>query len=74
MLKNMGTEQMANISDAVRGAVTEAGETVRQTAAEARHRGETAASEMEAAIQRKPFTALLIALGLGFVVGTLARR
>jgi ElaB/YqjD/DUF883 family membrane-anchored ribosome-binding protein len=73
-LKSMGAERVERASETIRSAVQGAGDTVRHTAEEARHRGEEAASEMEAAIRRNPVTALLIALGLGFLVGSLSRR
>ena len=73
-LKVAGYNQVDNLTGTVRDAVDQASRSVRLTAAEARHRGELAAEEVEAAIARNPVTAVLVALGLGFVAGALSRR
>ncbi len=46
-------------------------ETLRTTASEARHRGEVAASELEDMIAARPLTSVLVALGVGYVIGKL---
>lgn len=44
------------------------------TAAEARERGEAIAEDVETAITRNPFGAVLVALGLGFLIAVVTRR
>jgi ElaB/YqjD/DUF883 family membrane-anchored ribosome-binding protein len=48
-------------------------ETVRMTAAEAQQRGEALAGEVEEMIRNRPLTSLLVALGVGFLVGKISR-
>lgn len=73
-VKDIGTHQAETVSAHVRELIDEAGERVRMTASEAKRRGEAAADEVEAMITRHPLSSVLVALGLGFVIGTLRRR
>jgi ElaB/YqjD/DUF883 family membrane-anchored ribosome-binding protein len=73
-VRDLGTQQAGSMAQNVRGAVGQAAEGMRMTAGEARRQGEIMASEMEAAITRHPLTSVLIALGLGYLVGLISRR
>lgn len=73
-IKAVGSEQVDHASDMFSEAVEHAKSTVRMSAAEARERGEQIAEDVESAIGRNPFGAVLIAAGIGFVVANLLRR
>ncbi len=73
-LKQFGAAQAGHVADVVGKAVGQAGDTMRSTAAEARRRGEIAAEEVEQIITRNPFTSILVALGLGYIIGFISRR
>ncbi len=73
-IKQFGVAQAGHVADAMGRAVGQAGDTMKTTAAEARRRGEIAAEEVEQMITRNPFTAVLVALGLGYIVGFITRR
>lgn len=75
----------ATLSDLVKAGVREGRETVRQRAKEYRRQGEEQASAavesareygeaLEEQIARNPFSAVLVALGMGFLVGLMSRR
>ncbi len=69
-IKHFAVAQAGHVAEAV----GVAGERVKTTAAEARRRGEVAAEEVEQLISRNPFTAILVAMGLGYIVGFISRR
>lgn len=73
-VRDIGARQAGSMADNVRDAVGHAAESVRMTAGEARRQGEIMATEMEAAITRHPLTSVLVALGLGYLVGLISRR
>jgi ElaB/YqjD/DUF883 family membrane-anchored ribosome-binding protein len=73
-LKETGTQQAGNMAAGLRDAVDSVGESVRMTAGQARERGEAVARDMEAMIGRNPLTAVLVALGLGYLLGIITRR
>ena len=73
-IKSIGSEQVDHASDMFSEAVEHAKSSVRMSAAEARERGEQIAEDVESAIGRNPFGAVLIAAGIGFVVANLLRR
>jgi ElaB/YqjD/DUF883 family membrane-anchored ribosome-binding protein len=73
-LKEAGTQQAGNVAAGVREAVGQMGEQVRMSAGQARAQGEAMANEMEAMIARNPLTSILVALGLGYLVGVITRR
>lgn len=73
-IKSIGSEQVDHASDMFSEAVENAKSSVRMTAAEARERGEQIAEDVESAINRNPFGAMLIAAGIGFVIANLLRR
>lgn len=73
-VKEIGTTQAENLASQVKGAVGELGSRIRITADEARERGEVAAHEVEQMIGRHPLTAVMVAMGVGFIVGAITRR
>ena len=73
-VKEIGTNQAEQLASQVKGAVGELGSRIRMTAEEARERGEEAAHEIEEMIGRHPLTSVMVAMGVGFVVGALTRR
>ena len=68
-VKAMGQEQADAALDSAREAVDTVAEQVRSKAADAQKRGEAAAEEVEAMITRHPLTSILVAIGLGYLVG-----
>lgn len=60
-------------ADTVLGVVERARQKISETAAEAKDRAATAAPDLEAAIERNPLTAVLVALAAGFLFGMLSR-
>jgi ElaB/YqjD/DUF883 family membrane-anchored ribosome-binding protein len=73
-VKEIGATQAENVASQVKGAVGDLGHRIRMTADEARERGEEAAHEIEQMIGRHPLTAVMVAMGIGFVVGAITRR
>jgi len=80
-LKAVGMEQINSTQNSIREAVDTAGRAVngavKMTEAEAQHLGEAAAEKIGAAgmvIGRNPLTAVLVSIGLGFVVGKISRH
>jgi len=73
-IKAIGIDRMDTASEAFTEAVEQAAGSVRSSAAEARHRGEAIAGDVESAITRNPFTAILVAFGLGYVIARMTRR
>lgn len=73
-IKSVGSEQVDHATDMFSEAIENAKSSVRMTAAEARERGEQIAEDVESAISRNPYGAVLIAAGIGFVIANLLRR
>jgi ElaB/YqjD/DUF883 family membrane-anchored ribosome-binding protein len=73
-VKEIGATQAETLASQVKGAVGDLGSRIRMTAEEARERGEQAAHEIEVMIGRHPLTAVMVAMGLGFIVGAITRR
>jgi ElaB/YqjD/DUF883 family membrane-anchored ribosome-binding protein len=65
--------QAASAADNVSGAVDQARQKVADTANRAQERMSSAASELEASIERNPITAVVIALAAGLIVGLFTR-
>lgn len=70
-VKEFTTSQAEHAVGAAKETVGHMAESLRMTASEARHRGEVAATEVEEMIAKRPLTAVLIALGVGYLVGKL---
>ena len=68
-VKGLATTQAEHAMDAARETVGNVTERLRMSASEARHRGEEAANEFEDMIARRPLTSIMIALGIGYVIG-----
>jgi ElaB/YqjD/DUF883 family membrane-anchored ribosome-binding protein len=68
-VKAMGKEQADAALHSAREAVDHAADKVRSKAAEAQRRGEAAAADLEAMVNRHPLTSILAAIGLGYLVG-----
>lgn len=69
------TSQKASAgADALRDAAHLAGDTMRSTAEEARRHGEHIADDIEGRISDNPVPSVLIAAGIGFVLGALIGR
>lgn len=73
-IKSIGSEQVDHATGMFSEAVENAKSSVRMTAAEARERGEQIAEDVESAITRNPYGAVLIAAGVGFFIANLLRR
>ncbi len=74
-VRAFSAEKAAAGAEALRDAAGVAGATARGTADEARRRGEAFAEDLEGRITAKPLPAVLIAAGVGLVLGAiLARR
>lgn len=70
-VKDFTTSQAEHAVDAAKEKVGHMAESLKMTATEARHRGEVVATEIEDMIARRPLTSVLIALGVGYVIGKL---
>jgi len=68
-VKAMGVEQADSAMHSAREAIDHAADKVRAKAAEAQRRGEAAAEDLEAMVNRHPLTSILAAIGLGYLVG-----
>lgn len=66
-------KQASQAGEAAKEGVGQMAEALKSTANEARRRGEIAASEIEDMIAARPLTSVLVALGLGYVIGKLRR-
>jgi ElaB/YqjD/DUF883 family membrane-anchored ribosome-binding protein len=73
-LKTFGKDQVGHLNSAAHQAMDRAGEGLRLTASEARERGEHLAEEVEQTISRNPLTSVLVALGVGYIAGMMARH
>ncbi|MGD9740240.1 MAG: YqjD family protein [Bauldia sp.] len=63
--------QASHAGEAAKEGVSHMAEALKSTASEARRRGEVAASEIEDMIAARPLTSVLVALGIGYVIGKL---
>ncbi|MCC6735268.1 MAG: DUF883 family protein [Bauldia sp.] len=70
-VKDLAARQAEHAMDSAKETVGHVTERLRMTASEARHRGEEAATEVEHMIASRPLTSVLIALGIGYVIGKL---
>jgi len=68
-VKAMGRERADSAFHSAREAIDDAADRIKSRAAEAQRRGEAAAEEVEAMITRHPLTSILVAIGLGYLVG-----
>jgi ElaB/YqjD/DUF883 family membrane-anchored ribosome-binding protein len=68
-VRDLATSQAGHAVDAAKETVGHVAERLKMTASDARHRGEEVASEIEELIATRPLTAVMIALGIGYVIG-----
>lgn len=68
-VRDLATSQAGHAVDAAKETVGHVAERLRMSASDARHRGEEVATEIEEMIGRRPLTAVMIALGIGYVIG-----
>ncbi|MCW5713249.1 MAG: DUF883 family protein [Bauldia sp.] len=68
-VKDLATTQAEHAMDAAKETVGNVTERLKMTASEARHRGEEVATELEEMIARRPLTSIMVALGIGYVIG-----
>lgn len=73
-IRALGAERVEAGADALREAAYRAGETMRMSAEDARRRGEVMAQDLEERIAANPLSAVLIATGVGLVLGALFSR
>ena len=68
-VKSLGGERAESVLHRAKEAAEHTADEIRMSAGEARQRGEAAAEDIEAMIQRHPLTSILVAVGLGFIFG-----
>lgn len=68
-VKDIGRERADSALHSAREAVDKATGRIKVSAHEARERGEAAADEVEAMITRHPIGSVLLAVGIGYLVG-----
>ncbi|MGV8840153.1 MAG: DUF883 family protein [Bauldia sp.] len=68
-VKDLASRQAEHAVESAKETVGHVAERLKMTASEARHRGEEAATEIEHMIANRPLTSVLIALGIGYVIG-----
>jgi ElaB/YqjD/DUF883 family membrane-anchored ribosome-binding protein len=73
-VRSYSTQHAAAGAEAVRDAAGRASESARATAEEARKRGEKMAEDLEGRITTHPLPAVLIAAGVGLVIGAILGR
>lgn len=73
-IRSFATERIGAGTEALRGAADAAGDTARFSADEARRRGQKLADELEGHITGNPLPAVLVAAGIGLVIGAVLSR
>lgn len=73
-VRSYSSQHAAAGAEAVRDAAGRAGEAARHTAEEARRHGERVAEDLEGRITANPLPAVLIAAGVGLVIGAVLGR
>jgi ElaB/YqjD/DUF883 family membrane-anchored ribosome-binding protein len=74
LLSKIANDEVANARAKVRDAASTLSDKGERLAGAARDQADASTREVEAAIQRNPFGAVLIAVGLGFLFGMFTRR
>jgi ElaB/YqjD/DUF883 family membrane-anchored ribosome-binding protein len=74
ILSKIATDEVDTARARVREAASAIGDQGERLAGAARQSAQSSAHEMEAAIQRNPMSAVLVAVGLGFLFGMFSRR
>ncbi|MBB5753298.1 DUF883 family protein [Prosthecomicrobium pneumaticum] len=73
-IRTLGAQRVEAGADALRNAAERTGETLRMSADDARRRGEMLAEDLESRIAANPIPSVLIATGVGLLLGTLFSR
>ena len=73
-MKDIASDEVHATVDAIRDRLDKAAVEARKAARRAKAGAHDAADAIEGAIEEHPFTSILIALGLGFVIGAFMRR
>lgn len=68
------SELTRTVSRLAKAGVSDAQDAVRETASDARDIARRSAGDVEAAVRDNPLQAALIAAGIGFAIGIMARR
>jgi ElaB/YqjD/DUF883 family membrane-anchored ribosome-binding protein len=74
ILSKIATDEVDTARAKVRDAASTIGDQGERLAGAARDSAQSSAHEVEAAIQRNPLSAVLVAVGLGFLFGMFSRR
>jgi ElaB/YqjD/DUF883 family membrane-anchored ribosome-binding protein len=74
ILSKIATDEVDTARTKVRDAASAIGDQGERLAGAARDSVQSSAHEVEAAIQRNPLSAVLVAVGLGFLFGMFSRR
>jgi ElaB/YqjD/DUF883 family membrane-anchored ribosome-binding protein len=73
-IRSFASERVAAGAHAVRGAADVASDTLRYSGDEARRRGQRIADDLETQITGNPLPAVLVAAGIGLVIGAVLSR
>lgn len=73
-LRKSAEAQVGGIGERLRSVAEQASDGLRISADDARQKGEEAAGDVEAMINHYPLTSMLIALGLGYLVGKVTHK
>jgi len=73
-VRDVASEEVHATVDAIRDRLDKAATEARKAARRAKAGAHDAADAIEEAIEEHPFTSILIALGLGFILGAFLRR
>jgi ElaB/YqjD/DUF883 family membrane-anchored ribosome-binding protein len=73
-VRDVASEEVHATVDAIRDRLDKAAAEARKAARRAKAGAHDAADAIEGAIEEHPFTSILIALGLGFILGAFLRR
>ena len=73
-VRDVASEEVHATVDAIRDRLDKAATEARKAARRAKAGAHDAADALEGAIEEHPFTSILVALGLGFILGAFLRR
>lgn len=73
-LKDITAREAHGVADAVRNGLGDAAERVRGASKRLRHGAEDVADSLKSSVEEHPIPSVLLALGLGVIVGILVRR
>lgn len=73
-VRDIASDEVKATVEAIRERLDKASSEARRATRRAKASAHEAADALEGAIEEHPFTSILIALGLGFIIGALLRR